>query len=152
MAAYIDWLYSSVVASILPEPADDECQLAREFHALAKLYVFGEKVQDDYFCDATLRAIMALSKKRSACPAPDSAIVIYEGTPEGSPARLLLVHLYQIAANRDMMEWEANKNCLFEVPEFLFDLALGSIPIARYEKDEPKDAYAIRRKWLKVKK
>jgi hypothetical protein len=73
--------------------------VADEYATLSKLFVLAEKLMDDNAKVAILAAISARSKelhsdKTLYYPAIDSIQIIYDGTPNSSPARQLLVSLY----------------------------------------------------------
>ena len=96
-------LYLQVVyglpMSIEPNPLFDEYPGRSEQEALAKLYVFAEKVQDVRAKNTIMKAFLkSVWKVRSdgLCyvPARGSIHVIYEGSTPGSSMRRLLVDIY----------------------------------------------------------
>ncbi|KAH8726650.1 hypothetical protein GQ44DRAFT_758602 [Phaeosphaeriaceae sp. PMI808] len=62
--------------------------------ALAKLYVLGEALLDRAFQGAVMTAIMDNCEDVQDFPCAEAIATIYAGTPEGSPARRLLVDLW----------------------------------------------------------
>lgn len=101
------------------DPATDT-----EYYDLSKLYVLAEMLIDDKTKGLVLAAILT----RSEQPFPNGKLlypdlqcvkVIYEGTPEESPARRLLVELYT-----EFIEDSFTRDELSEIPkDFLCDLS-----------------------------
>jgi hypothetical protein len=98
VAAYVDWLYFGKVASkpLAPPalPLDDG-----EYHFLARLYSFGDKVQADTFCDSALDAMVAKTDDVAddgtrTFPSHSAVMALYNGTPSDSPARRFVVDMY----------------------------------------------------------
>lgn len=83
VAAYVDYLY-----------VDDIKAEKTIFSWLAHLYCFGEKIQDDGFCDALLLAIRSGAGPGRFSPGIDTVNIIYAGTPKNAPMRRFLVELY----------------------------------------------------------
>lgn len=80
-----------------------------EYMALFKLYILGEKFQDSLAKDAATTAILHLSKSRYtdgywALPLPPVVDLIYNGTPEGSPARRLIADLWSTPTLNSLQE------------------------------------------------
>lgn len=60
------------------------------------MYVLGEKIQDDKFCDEVIGVIADVTtkgEKKYKMPTYDCVSIMYEGTPKGSPGRRCLVDL-----------------------------------------------------------
>lgn len=51
VASYLEWLYSGNIASIGHSSSKPEFDVVEEYVHLAHMYVFGEKIEDDAFCD-----------------------------------------------------------------------------------------------------
>ncbi|KAK5734334.1 hypothetical protein LTR17_008998 [Elasticomyces elasticus] len=94
-----------------------------EHLALAELYVFGERVQDVTFKNATMAAWVArvcepVTGEKYDFPDNKAIDMIYEGTTSGSLARLFVVGLYvRFAAEHWIPELPEDNN-----KEFLVDL------------------------------
>lgn len=124
---YLHWLY----CESLPVQNDNPgFEGNTEYVQLAKAYVLGEMLQDVNFKDAVLDAILIKSRTRASdgqtwFPVGPAIRYIYDGTPESSAARRLLVDLYTYNAHADWLTQWANKD---ELPkEFLFDLAVATL-------------------------
>ena len=100
-----------------------------EYILLAKLYCFGERMQDPHFRDAVIDAIVARVNDLHKYVNNDGTIsdfqyypttpainIIYEGTPPSSPARRLMVNIY---SSRGMSEWMTDEVHV----DFTLDLA-----------------------------
>lgn len=92
LIAYINWLYTKVISPFAKGRGDDYARLAR-------LYVLGEKIQDDAFCDQILTVITKSIDTSNRNPGPPSIQIIYSGTPSGSPIRQLLLESYSASAS-----------------------------------------------------
>jgi hypothetical protein len=151
VAAYLDWLYFKHIASkpVAPPqlPMDDG-----EFDFLARLYCFAEKAMCDAFADDVIDA-MALKTDDVArdgtgtrtFPSYSAIMILYTGTPPGSPARRFVCDMY---CEFGMSGWIPKENALNH-PEFLQDLvraALGKNPRRSVHKHSN---YPRRRKWHK---
>jgi hypothetical protein len=93
-AQYAHWLYYGTVkfqASSYLKALDEEI-------LLAKMYVFGDKILDPKFCNATLRAMLR-STKRYGAPSADAVRIIYEGTATDSPVRKFLIDAWAVDEN-----------------------------------------------------
>ncbi|KAK5120538.1 hypothetical protein LTR85_006194 [Meristemomyces frigidus] len=118
------WLYTKTIASI---SAEDSSQSA----LLAKLYVLGEELLDSNFQDCIIDAFICALREVRAKPAKTSTFryclrkqtvnLIYDGTPQKSPARQLMVDVYTREATGEAMKDENNNVQVH--PEFLLDLA-----------------------------
>ena len=100
--AYIQWQYRGKINF-------GESPASYNFVTLAKLYGFGERLVDGVFQDRVLDTIVA-GVRDAERPAPGSVCVntIYRNTPEGSPARRLMVDIY------------VNSKFTLEEPEYEF--------------------------------
>ncbi|KAM0515288.1 hypothetical protein ACHAPE_006245 [Trichoderma viride] len=101
-----------------------------EYVQLAKAYVLGEMLQDVNFKDAVLDAILAKSRSKASdgqrwFPVGPAIRYIYEGTPESSAARRLLVDLYAYHGYAEWLTQWANKDDLPK--QFLLDLAIATL-------------------------
>jgi hypothetical protein len=70
----------------------------------ATFYVFAEKILDTPYKRAILATIAAVQRDAPDYPCAEAFAIIYEGTPEGSPARRLLVDMYAYGAH-DAPDW-----------------------------------------------
>ncbi|UKZ78420.1 hypothetical protein TrVFT333_006160 [Trichoderma virens FT-333] len=124
---YLHWLYFET----LPVKNDNPGLEGNiEYVQLAKAYALGEFLQDVNFKDAVLDAI--LIKSRSAAsdglnwyPVGPAIRHIYEGTPESSAARRLLVDMYTYHGLGEWLTKWANKDDLPK--QFLLDLAIEAL-------------------------
>jgi hypothetical protein len=70
----------------------------------ADAYVFGEKIMDQKYKRAVLDTIAGVQRDAPDFPCAEAFVIIYDGTPEGSPARRLLVDMYAYGAY-DAPDW-----------------------------------------------
>lgn len=149
VAAFLDWSYFKIIASkpvSAPAlPMDDG-----EFDLLARLYCFAEKTHCDAFADDIIDA-MALKTDDVAndgtrtFPSYSAIMILYNGTPPGSPARRFVCDMY---CEFGISNWIPKESGLNH-PEFLQDLvraALGKNPRRSIHKHSN---YPRRRKWHK---
>ncbi|KAM0244828.1 hypothetical protein ACHAQJ_010712 [Trichoderma viride] len=124
---YLHWLYCET----LPVQNDSPGQEGNiEYEQLAKAYALGEMLQDVNFKDAVLDAIMIKSRSKASdgrCWYPIGPAIryIYEGTPESSAARRLLVDMYTYQGRGEWLTEWVNKDDLPK--EFLLDLAIAAL-------------------------
>lgn len=111
LIAYVNWLYTNVIPPFTTGPSDD-------YGRLARLYVFGEKIQDDAFCDQVTTVIAKGFDSFNYRPSPTTTNLIYSGTPAGSPIRQLLLETYSAQSLEDWFDGD----CLYNA-EFMNDLA-----------------------------
>lgn len=100
---YLNWLYCETLPVRNDSPGREG---NTEYIQLAKSYVLGEMLQDVNFKDAVLDAILIKSRSTTSdgqCwfPVGPAIRCIYEGTPESSAARRLLVDLYAYHGHGD---------------------------------------------------
>lgn len=69
-------------------------KLRAYYSFMVDLYLFGERLQDDEFCDDVLCAILLMLDKPEWCPGSNTIARAYAGTPVGSPLRKLLVDVW----------------------------------------------------------
>ncbi|KAL6791951.1 hypothetical protein J3E68DRAFT_442661 [Trichoderma sp. SZMC 28012] len=125
---YLHWLYFET----LPVRNDSaELQGNNEYAQLAKAYALGEFLQDVNFRDAVLDAMLIKSRSKVSedgriwFPGGPAIRYIYEGTPESSAARRLLVDLYTYHGHGDWLKGWAVKD---DMPkQFLLDLAIAAL-------------------------
>ncbi|KAF2869093.1 hypothetical protein BDV95DRAFT_499273, partial [Massariosphaeria phaeospora] len=70
----------------------------KEYDLLFRLYIFGEKVQDTLFKNDVITSVHTISSLRHmngswSIPTTAAVALVYDGTPEASPARRLIVDL-----------------------------------------------------------
>lgn len=123
--------------------------IGEEHVFLAKLYVFGDKTQDDEFCNAVITALTELSdqhiisKNVRHFPGPLAVLIIYEGTPSDSPARRFLVDIHISHGRRD---WIRERNGYLKAPAFLQDLSSALLKPTNSCNDL---VYDRRKEWFK---
>jgi hypothetical protein len=92
--AYVRWLYRQEP----PLPLLGNKVVGNAFIFLAKAYVFGEKVMDTAFKNTIIDCTVANVVESNSFPGSRAMNIIYGGTPDGSPARRLIVDFYAYAA------------------------------------------------------
>jgi hypothetical protein len=93
--------------------------------------LYGDKIQDDLFCNQTVYGIVRaanVSKVRQA-PCLGCVNIIYQGTPLGSPARRLMVYFYRYHVPRAQAEQADVRRALRAMPEFLLDFTCAALPV-----------------------
>ncbi|KAF2167897.1 hypothetical protein M409DRAFT_53847 [Zasmidium cellare ATCC 36951] len=141
--AYLGWLYDG---KIDPPTSPRKAKADTTFPFMARLYVFGEKIQDTAFCNSVMDAITSIldaPEWEILMPAFESVKILYDGTAEDSPARKFFASYYQqnlgLAADAPASELH---------PEFARDL------LSLYSLQEPTVDYTPvfpqREKWYKT--
>ncbi|KAK3113516.1 hypothetical protein LTR53_009122 [Teratosphaeriaceae sp. CCFEE 6253] len=141
---YVHWLYSGKLAVKPSTPGQPL------YDAMMALYVLGEKIIDPRFQDRVIDAIVASTRERNGTagrlyPNMTHVTCIYKTTPEGSPARRLLVDMYAIKAGPTWFHDEKPEDIMCE---FFFDLTCALMerrevtdktrqPIAELDKGSP---------------
>jgi hypothetical protein len=98
------------------------------YTSLSKLYVLAEKLIDNTTKELVLAAISAhakemLSRDLNCIPPIESVQTIYEGTPEGSPARRLIVQIFTDNGSPSSLTTEVD-----DIPKgFLYELSVSLI-------------------------
>ncbi|GIZ37636.1 hypothetical protein CKM354_000107800 [Cercospora kikuchii] len=144
--AYVEYLFSGKIATATEKAAVDLTRddAGLEYTCQAKLYVLGEKLLDDKFCDCALRAMVELSRLERAngvhyLPGILAVQTIYEGTTDASPIRRFLVDLYLTRVSKKWLS-DASTNC----PEaFLIDLLQENWPLVNKQKKTVAPNYNI---------
>ncbi|KAK3112819.1 hypothetical protein LTR53_010500 [Teratosphaeriaceae sp. CCFEE 6253] len=115
---YVHWLYSGKLAvkQSTGEPL---------YHVRVALYILGEKIIDSRFQDSVVNAIIATTREtvgpgNRVYPNMRNVRRIYKNTPEGSPARRLLVDMYAIKAHPLFFHGEKPQD---DMCQFFFDLS-----------------------------
>lgn len=120
---YTRWLYSGKLAVVKSNGDTD-------YHLLALLYGFGEKIIDDEFQKIVIDAFVAGSRTNvpdgtggvtRRFPSKTAVSMIYEATPKGSPARRLMVDMYTLKGNSHN-DWVGVDHPLKHNHDFLIDL------------------------------
>jgi hypothetical protein len=116
---YIHWVYSSRVFS--RQRPKEENRVGKEFDLLVGGFIFGEKIQDGDFKDVIIDALIkciSTPDEGGTRWYPTKAWVdrAYEGTPEGSPLRKLLLDMHTFHGNSKWLDGTKSV-------EFLTDLA-----------------------------
>ncbi|KAM3421417.1 hypothetical protein BST61_g1811 [Cercospora zeina] len=131
VAAYVHFLYHDEIHTELSEAvlsateeSDGSTIVKAEHVFLAKLYMFGEKVQDDLFCDQVITALAATIDKRDGRGGrtfPNSKVVkaVYDGTTAGSPIRQMMTEIY---AENSGHHWFPHQAYEYFHPEFTYDV------------------------------
>ncbi|PPJ58588.1 hypothetical protein CBER1_06682 [Cercospora berteroae] len=130
VSAYVDWLYrGTCMEDCLNEDGDYVCEM---WQTLAKMYVFGEKIQDARFSNVVLARMLDYIDKSGSSPGELAIRTVYEGTTVHSPVRQLLVAIWAAKAKG---EWFKS---IEEYPEeFLMDLAMKLVRLRGKAKYPP---------------
>ncbi|KXS94937.1 hypothetical protein AC578_6133 [Pseudocercospora eumusae] len=144
VTAYAHWLYHQEISDATLE-WDDKLEPDHEF--LISLWLFGDKVQDDKFCDAVLcKCLDAIEDGRLGThvfPSVDAVRLAYEGTTAASPLRQCLATIF---ADNCETEWLSRA-----YPEdFKHDL-LEALIERRGSKDYKSYSQEERSAWMKQK-
>jgi BTB/POZ domain len=110
---YIHWLYTGVFFT------REDVELEVEWERLTSAYIFGDKVQDGDYKDATIDALTQKILDEKSYPIHKTR-QIYENTVSGDSARRLWVDWFVYASHGEWMD-QAKRNYYTE--DFLFDLA-----------------------------
>nr|WNZ75802.1 hypothetical protein [Trichoderma harzianum] len=124
---YLHWLYFESLPVQNDSPG---LEGNTEYIQLAKAYTLGEFLQDVDFKDAVLDVILIKTRSKASdgqtwFPIGPVIRYIYEGTPESSAARRLLVDLYTYHGHGDWLKKWAAKDDLPK--QFLLDLAIAAL-------------------------
>ncbi|KAF2208131.1 hypothetical protein CERZMDRAFT_87872 [Cercospora zeae-maydis SCOH1-5] len=87
VSEYVGWLYRAICMENCTD--DDGNYLSGQWETLAKLYVYGDQVQDARFCNAVLARMLDYIDKIALFPDEGAIQAVYEGTPVNSPVRRL---------------------------------------------------------------
>lgn len=138
--AYLGWLHDGIVEAPASSNAFDQT-----FPFLAKLYVLDEELQDSAFCNAVMDTVLKEMDKPQwssvQLPSPKAVNTLYNGTPDGSPARDLMVDLhvkYFTFEKSDMDDY---------CGEFLPDMLVAATKAIAYADYKPQ--FRDRVKWHK---
>lgn len=103
-ALYQHFLYSG---AIYTKGLDTGTHTSNEYELLVKMYVFGEKILDSGFKDATIDAMID-KMRTNECFDTRLTDLVYDGTPEGSPLRRLWLEVYYWAGKAEWLD----ENCV----------------------------------------
>jgi hypothetical protein len=110
---YVQWIYAGKIFSRPSKEEADDKSSCDEQTLLVEAFIFGEKVQDGQFKDAIVDSILTAINdpgKDGKLWYPGGQIVdrAYEGTPEGSPLRMLMVDIYVKHGSRGLLHKISN--------------------------------------------
>ncbi|KAK4495740.1 hypothetical protein PRZ48_013008 [Zasmidium cellare] len=146
VSGYLEFIYRGSICSA-PFSSDSE-ERNRAIQHLIRLYVFGEKIQDDEFCNSTLRTLVTRCSEKDSTgstwyPTGNSVRTLYDGTPTNSPARCFLVDMHLEHGEEEWLGEDAEHHH----PEFLFDLARQLMRTK--QQDSYESPMAKVEKWMK---
>jgi hypothetical protein len=129
MEHYCDYLYSGKLPTQVITDRWADNRMEHAFTLLANLYVLGERRLDKVFRNAVVREMlrvrgvpirMTISPRTYVPCNPLTATVntLYHGTPEGSPARRLMVDIVIMSGEKDWHSSDVD-------PAFSFDVMQG---------------------------
>lgn len=103
VAGYIQWLYSG--GHITPDTAKDN--KLTEYSWLVKAYIFGDRIQDDQFCNSIIfkiaKAMDRAINNRHQFHCSEVLDLIYSETPKSSLLRRLVVDVYAARCNEKII-------------------------------------------------
>lgn len=138
--AYLCWLHDGNFEA-RKSPGDDDLT----FVHFAKLYVLGEKIQDNAFCNSVMDAMTKTSDLPAwsfRLPSANAVSILYSGTPEDSPARSYFANSF---VSRCRLSKEvAQRYCKEFLEDVVADLA-NRATIGAYEAQYPR-----RQTWYKL--
>ena len=121
---YIQWLYSG---SVFCTTGDRSRRIEHEY--LVKLYVLGEGLLDARFQNRVIDAIVSLYgervKNEYIVPGAKAIAIIYENTPQTSPARKMMVDIWYNSGTRTWITCVKVTQMLKVPHEFLEDLTVA---------------------------
>lgn len=124
MAHYLSFLYGGRLSTedITVVPGE---QIKQCYRLLAQLYVSGERFLNRRIQTAVIKEIFRLTLKHDSkrvCWYPTGEVVniIYRGTPEGSPARRLLVDLHANMGTKEWMDHNLEAGFAIDVAKALY--------------------------------
>jgi hypothetical protein len=100
----------------------------------ANAYVFAEKMMDQKYKRAVLATLAGVQRDAPDYPCAEAFAIVYDGTPEGSPARALLADMYAYGAC-DAPDW--NKEFDLLPHEALADVMRATIKVRRENPARP---------------
>lgn len=110
VAQYLDFCYTTKLPTRRESTED---QVESMFIALARLYVYGERVLDSVIRDATIDQLIAFSAvvnhdlpAHPHCPGLEAVEIVYGGATDAAPVRRLLVDLYVRHGSKEWMQPE----------------------------------------------
>ncbi|KAF2167901.1 hypothetical protein M409DRAFT_53850 [Zasmidium cellare ATCC 36951] len=145
VVGYLEWLYCSKLTT----PKDDEKNYDHHtgYVWLTKAYIFGDKVQDDAFCDEIISNIARLMDTpingMRYYPTCEALQLIYSSTPKHSPIRQMMVSILAARATPAIL----GRDFLSYPQEFLLELLLEMS--ARRPQLKVRSAYDMRQQWFK---
>ncbi|KAK6400603.1 hypothetical protein LTR81_024151 [Elasticomyces elasticus] len=131
---YAQWLYQ---AKILVKERNEDREFTLELGTMTKCYIFGEKIQEVFFQNATIDSIFARvhqDEKGGTRWYPTDADTVYDGTPEGSPLRMLIVDMFAYHGQQTWMKAQRNVDFLVDLAKKLLDVRerpSGPSPVSR---------------------
>ncbi|TKA23639.1 hypothetical protein B0A54_18070 [Friedmanniomyces endolithicus] len=113
---YAQWLYQ---AKILVQQHNEDPKSSGELSRLLKCYIFGEKIHDVVFQNVTIDSIFAYVHKEKDGTRwyPTDADTVYDGTPEGSPLRMLIVDMFAYHGQKTWVKALRNVDFLVALAE-----------------------------------
>lgn len=148
LEGYVDWMYGSDTIGTQYKELSIEQDVHAAYLLLARLYVFGEDMEDPKFCNAVMENMTKLCDTRTGIfavrPSNEAIKVIYEGTPSGSPARAFLIAFVQQNGHQ---EWFSKNPATYNV-EYLLDVA-GSLVQEKVRGRGSRPMFEQRQKWMK---
>ncbi|KAF2723560.1 hypothetical protein K431DRAFT_301804 [Polychaeton citri CBS 116435] len=127
---YVQWLYQD---KIFIQQRDESRKDSQDLDTLFKCYVFGEKIQDVVFQNTVIDSIFACVHEEEGDGTrwyPTDADTLYEGTPQGSPLKMLIVDMFIYHGHQDWIKAEQNA-------DFLVDLAKTFLELRPKPSDSP---------------
>jgi hypothetical protein len=100
----------------------------------ANAYIFGEKILDQKYKHAVLSTIAGVQREAPDFPCAEAFAIVYDGTPEGSPARRLLADMYAYGAY-DAPDWSSEFEALPH--EALADVLRATVKVRRENPARP---------------
>lgn len=134
MEFYCDFVYTGQLPTRIFIKRDSGHGMAPAFELLANLFVLGERRLDTKLRNAVICEMMRIHKLPPtppvlfggspfpSAPSTTSVNIIYQGTPEGSPARRLMVDMVLRFGSQGWHSPDVDQAFLFEVMEGFLEL------------------------------
>lgn len=162
VGVYIEWLYTKHLSAFTDKDTEqwNLDDVEAQYDQLVRLYIFGEKVQDDEICNRCIDKIVELSHLRvtdtydgavgAYCIDHSAVKTIFQGTHTASPLRRLCVDIYFLYSGDSWFETGGDgryaEKHLLECQGFLFAVlqkfvANRKTPPAKYARIKPEQYY-----------
>lgn len=135
-AVYLQWAYTGEIVVLDPEAAAKDDKGSRTYYELTRLYILADMLDDKLLRNTIIDHCFAVHREKRFKPATDTTTLTYQGLPESSTLRRLILVFYHEHTSPEWLTAASKKVPRAFLAELLIKAARGDSKCGSIERLE----------------